>query len=375
MPQHPSDRAQPPRGALLVGAAPLGDAELPGVDTDLAGWATLLRGLRVARPLTLGVEAPVSAAAVLAAAATVEGDELWVFWSGHGEASPEGLQLCMADGERLPLTALTAAAGERPLRLMLDCCGAEGHVALEGDVIALHSVGLNGQAQRVRVEGAWRGLLSWSAQRVIEQWTTEGEGVALSWVDLATRTSALMATLTGRSLAARAVGPALHRPLGDAPPAVGSTAPRLAAQVDHDITLIFDRTNGADLGTAFGQSDIKLKWGWNVSSASALPTTMVMKVQTAAAPGTYTYTFFSGNSDFSTTTSGPSTTGGRLYKANVADLWVKIRNDTQRVSFYVGSTLLSGGRLIQGTWTLSDQTNAPSTPPTGGWYVCVDELT
>lgn len=369
---HPSSPALvlSPRAAISMG--PGGPGGVLGAAADLDGWASLLRGLQIAAPLRLAPEA--EAEAILAAVAGAAAPELWIFWSGHGERSEAGLQLVLASGARLPLTALAEAAGPRRLRLLLDCCGAEGGVALPGDVLVLHSAGLGGAAQRVQIEGAWRGLLSWSAQRVIEQWTHPAGGVALSWRDLADRTGALMASLSGQRLGAEVAGPAPERPLGDAAPEAQATAPRMAAQIDHDITMIFDRTNGADLGTAFGQSNIKLKWGWNVSAASALPDTIKMTVTATPAPGTYTYQFFSGNSDFTTTSNGPSTTGGRLYKAGVADLWVKIRNDTQRVSFYVGSTLISGGRLILGSWTLTEQTNAPSTPPTGGWYVCVDEL-
>ena len=358
------------RAAILVGVEGVEDGVL-GANEDMAGWSSLLDGLRVERRLR---PAP-TAAAVLAAVTETAADELWVFWSGHGEAAPDGLSLVLAGGERLSLRSLAAAAGARPLRMVLDCCGAEGEINLPGDILVLHSAGLHGQAQRVQVEGVWRGLLSWSAQRVIEQWTTAGEGVALSWADLAQRTSALMSSLSGRGLGAQVLGPDAHRPMGDAAPAPEATAPRMAAEVDHEITMLFDRTNGMDLGKAYGLSSTKLTWGWNVSAASALPDTMKMTVTATPSTGSYTYQFTSGNTDFSTTTNGPGTSGGRLYKAGVADLWVKIRNDTQRVSFYVGSTLLSGGRLITGTWTLTEQSNAPSSPPTGGWYVCSDDLT
>lgn len=376
--------AAPRRVALLVGVdAAEGPAGLLGANTDMDGWEAILNALGVdadRRWRLGGGDLPATRAGLRAALEELRGapaDELLVLWSGHGLPGAGGLALRLHDGEVDAHSLLAGLSDGRSVRAVLDCCGAEGLGALPGDGLALVSGGLGGEAQRVHVEGRWRGLLSWALQRALEQWLpVQGAGAAaVRWATLAERASSLMGGLCGRGLHARCLGEARGQTLSGGCAELETTRPRLAAQIDHEWTLLWQRPNGTNLGLADSISLTKLSWGLAVNAASAMPASFTMTVASgSASTAGYAYTYLSDNSDFSTTTQGPTTSGGRLYKANAANLWVKVRNDTQRISFYVGSTLVSNGRLVAGTWDLAEISQAPTTPPTGGWYVCVDEL-
>ena len=378
--------AAPRRIALLVAVdAAEGPAGLLGANADMDGWEAILNALGVdaeRRWRLGGGDLPATRAGLQSALEELRGvpaDELLVLWSGHGVPGAGGLALRLHDGEIDAHGLLGGLAGPsgRGLRAVLDCCGAEGVGALPHGGLALVSGGLGGEAQRVHVEGRWRGLLSWALQRALEQWLpVQGAGApAVRWATLAERASSLMGGLCGRGLHARCVGEARAQTLAGGFAELETTRPRLAAQIDHELTLLWQRPNGTDLALADSLSRTKLSWGLSFNAASAMPASFTMTVAAGSAPTSgYTYTYLSDNADFSTTTQGPTTAGGRLYKANVANLWVKVRNDTQRITFYVGSTLLSNGRLVTGSWDLAELSQAPTSPPTGGWYVCADDL-